>query len=75
MPTRGVGWRKKIRKYSNMARHLINSAARSRHCQQRYEPPRTDVIDITPFGVICSSALEGLTNTESFDMSEVVCFP
>lgn len=58
-----------------MATHLINSAALLNHHQHTYESPRTEVLNLVPCGVLCSSAIMGLTNTESFDMSEMIVFP
>ena len=56
-----------------MATYLINSATFL--YQQTYEPPRTEVLNLVPCGVLCSSAIEGLTNTESFEMGDVIVFP
>ena len=59
-----------------MATHLINNDAT--HLFQRkptYEPPRTEVLTLLPYGILVISALNGLTNTESFDMGEVIAFP
>ena len=59
-----------------MATHLINNNAT--HLFQRkptYEPPRTEVLTLVPFGILASSALTGLTNTESFEMGDIITFP
>lgn len=65
----------KKRKYRIMATYLINNATLFNHHQHPYEPPRTVVLNLVPYGVLCSSAVMGLTNTESFDMSEMIVFP
>ena len=56
-----------------MATYLINSATFL--YQHIYEPPRTEVLNLVPYGILTSSAVMGLTNTESFDMSEMIVFP
>lgn len=58
-----------------MAKHLINSVTLLYQHQQTYEPPRTEVLNLVPYGILISSAIDGLTNTESFDMSEMIMFP
>ena len=58
-----------------MAKHLINNATLLYQHQHTYEPPRTEVLNLVPYGILTSSAVMGLTNTESFDMSEMIVFP
>lgn len=58
-----------------MAKHLINSVTLLYQHQKTYEPPRTEVLNLVPYGILTSSAVMGLTNTESFDMSEMIVFP
>lgn len=58
-----------------MAKHLINSVTLLYQRKQTCEPPRTEVLNLVPYGILISSAIDGLTNTESFDMSEMIVFP
>lgn len=41
-----------------------------------YEPPRAEIVILGPLeGILADSAITGITNTESFDMTDVVSFP
>ena len=41
-----------------------------------YEPPRAEIVVLGPLeGILADSVITGMTNTESFDMSDVVSFP
>ena len=49
---------------------------KTRKCMHTYEPPKAEILTIAPQCVLCVSAIEGLTDIESFqEDSEFLAFP